>query len=448
MEKKYDIFISYRRNGGETTAVLLKSELSHLGYHVFLDFDDLPVGGNFEERINEVIKSSHIFLFLYSHGSLNRCRDEKDVLRKEIECAIENNVQILTLNVNLATAYYKFPPKQARLPENIIDALGKHNFLDFFTGQYKQDSLNRLAEFMALELGKYSSDYKKKKCTVALLSDVDAVLKVDGLELTALKSNTLKHVQIDYGKHHIEFVPEDKYYKAQDRGDMVFAIPMKELELKLDELAAEEGADNESLSEELLALPPEDIREQGWVYELENKPRLAIMCWKIAAEQGDAAAQYSLGYNYSKGEYLPHDDEKAFEWYLKAARQGEPRAQFLLGDAYYYGSGTKRDFKQAVAWYQKASEQGNGKAIYSLACCYHKGHGVSQDAIKAFELYLKSAEIGYHNAQLLVARCYEAGEGIECNLQKALEWYRKAAEQDSQTAKIYCMRLEKMMKHR
>ena len=45
MNNKYDIFISYRRNGGETTAVLLKSELTHLGYKVFLDFDDLPVGG-------------------------------------------------------------------------------------------------------------------------------------------------------------------------------------------------------------------------------------------------------------------------------------------------------------------------------------------------------------------------------------------------------------------
>ena len=66
MNNKYDIFISYRRNGGETTAVLLKSELSHLGYKVFLDFDDLPVGGKFEERIQEVIKSSGLFLFLYS----------------------------------------------------------------------------------------------------------------------------------------------------------------------------------------------------------------------------------------------------------------------------------------------------------------------------------------------------------------------------------------------
>lgn len=448
MEKKYDIFISYRRNGGETTAVLLKSELSHLGYRVFLDFDDLPIGGNFEERIREVIKSSHLFLFLYSYGSLNRCKDENDTLRKEIECAIENDVQILTLNVNLASKYYNFPPKQAKLPATIIEALGRHNFLDFFTGQYKQDSLTRLAEFMATQLGKHSLGFQKKKCTVALLSEVDAVLKVDGIEWTALKSNTIKHVQIDYGKRHLVFEPQDGYYKPLDKGTVIFATPMKELQLTLEELSIKEDSDKEQLPLELENKSPEDIREEGWKYQLLDKPRLAIKCWTIAAELGDAAAQYSLGYNYSKGEYLPRDDVKAFEWYNKAARQGDSRSQFLLGDAYYYGSGIKRDFKQAIYWYKKAADQGNGKAIYSLACCYQKGHGVDRSPQKAFELYLESAGKGYHNAQLAVARCYEAGKdaGTDQNLEKALEWYTKAAQQDSQTAKLYCKRLEKQLK--
>lgn len=455
MEKKFDIFISYRRNGGETTAVLLKSELSHLGYRVFLDFDDLPIGGNFEERICQVIKSSHLFLFLYSYGSLNRCKDENDTLRKEIECAIKNNIQILTLNVNLASKYYNFPPKQAKLPPAIIEALGRHNFLDFFSGQYKQDSLNRLAEFMATQLGKHSLGFQKKKCTVALLSEVDATLKIgkrekpDKLEeWTVIRANNIKHVQIDYGEWHVVVEPSDEYYKPVDKGTVIFATPMKEIQLTIEELSVQENAQDEDLPLAFEAMSPEDIREEGWKYQLIDKPRLAIKCWTIAAELGDAAAQYSLGYNYSKGEYLPHDDVKAFEWYDKAARQGDSRSQFLLGDAFYYGSGTKRDFKQAIYWYKKAAEQGNGKGIYSLACCYQKGHGVDRDPQKAFKLYLQSAETGYHNAQIAVARCYEAGKdaGVSQDLEKALEWYQKAAQQDSQTAKLYCERIEKILK--
>lgn len=136
---------------------------------------------------------------------------------EEKECAIKNDIQILTLNVNLASKYYNFSPKQAKLPPTIIEALGRHNFLDFFTGQYKQDSLIRLAEFMETQLGKHSLGFQKKKCTVALLSEVDAVLKVDDIEWTALKSNTIKHVQIEYGKRHITFEPSDSYYKSLDK---------------------------------------------------------------------------------------------------------------------------------------------------------------------------------------------------------------------------------------
>ena len=37
----YDIFISYRRDGGKELARPLKSELERRSYRVFLDFDEL-----------------------------------------------------------------------------------------------------------------------------------------------------------------------------------------------------------------------------------------------------------------------------------------------------------------------------------------------------------------------------------------------------------------------
>lgn len=61
----YDIFISYRREGGKELARSLKSELERRGYRVFLDFDELN-DGIFDRRIMEAIDASPIFMVLLS----------------------------------------------------------------------------------------------------------------------------------------------------------------------------------------------------------------------------------------------------------------------------------------------------------------------------------------------------------------------------------------------
>lgn len=56
----YDIFISYRREGGRELARSLKSELERRGYRVFLDFDELN-DGIFDRRIMEAIDAAPDF---------------------------------------------------------------------------------------------------------------------------------------------------------------------------------------------------------------------------------------------------------------------------------------------------------------------------------------------------------------------------------------------------
>ena len=41
---KYDIFISYRRDGGDTLSQLIYDRLTHRGYRVFLDIESLNAG--------------------------------------------------------------------------------------------------------------------------------------------------------------------------------------------------------------------------------------------------------------------------------------------------------------------------------------------------------------------------------------------------------------------
>ena len=48
------------------------------------------------------------------------------------------------------------------------------------------------------------------------------------------------------------------------------------------------------------------------------------------AEQGDAEAQYSLGWRYDEGEGVPEDKAEAVKWYRLAAEQGNDDAKFSL----------------------------------------------------------------------------------------------------------------------
>ena len=84
------------------------------------------------------------------------------------------------------------------------------------------------------------------------------------------------------------------------------------------------------------------------------------------AEQGDAEAQYSLGWRYDEGEGVPEDKAEAVKWYRLAAEQGIPEAQCNLGEIYAEGLGVPENLVEAVKWYRLAAEQGNDDAKFSL----------------------------------------------------------------------------------
>ena len=61
-----------------------------------------------------------------------------------------------------------------------------------------------------------------------------------------------------------------------------------------------------------------------------------------AADQGDANAQFNLGFMYANGEGVPKDDAEAARWYRMAANQGDAAAQYSLGVSYANGEGVRR----------------------------------------------------------------------------------------------------------
>jgi hypothetical protein len=85
-----------------------------------------------------------------------------------------------------------------------------------------------------------------------------------------------------------------------------------------------------------------------------------------AAEQGDAGAQFSLGWMYEIGKGVPQDYSEAAKWYRKAAEQGLGSAQSNLGVMYEIGKGVPQDYSEAAKWYRKAAEQGDTDAQLRL----------------------------------------------------------------------------------
>ena len=63
---------------------------------------------------------------------------------------------------------------------------------------------------------------------------------------------------------------------------------------------------------------------------------------------------------------VERDYLQARAWYQKAADQGDAAAQNSLGVVYVRGQGVAKDYAQARAWLQKAADQGDADAISNL----------------------------------------------------------------------------------
>ncbi len=90
----YDIFISYRRDGGDTLAQLVYDRLTDRGYKVFLDVESLR-SGKFNEKLLEVIDQCKDVVVILPPGALERCRNEGDWLYLEISHALKARKNII-----------------------------------------------------------------------------------------------------------------------------------------------------------------------------------------------------------------------------------------------------------------------------------------------------------------------------------------------------------------
>lgn len=135
----------------------------------------------------------------------------------------------------------------------------------------------------------------------------------------------------------------------------------------------------------------------------------ALEILRPLADQGDAKAQFRLGFMYDTGHGVPQDGAEATKWYRKAGNQGVVDAQERLGVMYLFGQGIPRDETESAAWFRKASDQGDENAQWQLGDAYAEGRGVVRDNVSAYMWYSvvasRSAPGGLHD---LVAKKRDA----------------------------------------
>ncbi len=108
----YDLFISYRRETGAETARAIRTGLSDHGVRSFIDVDDLG-SQQFDDRILREIELAENFLVILGPGSLDRCSNENDWLRREIAYAIAMRRNV----VSLLKDGFEFPAQENLPPD-------------------------------------------------------------------------------------------------------------------------------------------------------------------------------------------------------------------------------------------------------------------------------------------------------------------------------------------
>ena len=139
---------------------------------------------------------------------------------------------------------------------------------------------------------------------------------------------------------------------------------------------------------------------------------LAVENIRKAAEMGHGLAYCYLGDYYRSGHFLPLDQQKAFECFVKAHEAEEMGGTYYVGRSYLEGCGVAVDTAAAIPYLRIAAEAGVGRAGYILASFFEKGiGGFEANGDSAFHYYYQASENGYADASYKVGT-YMLGEDM------------------------------------
>ncbi|WET41555.1 tetratricopeptide repeat protein [Citrobacter enshiensis] len=159
----------------------------------------------------------------------------------------------------------------------------------------------------------------------------------------------------------------------------------------------------------------------------------AIYWFNLAANRGDAAAEFYLGLISQKGDKnTPPDYQNAITWYEKAANQGNIQAQVNCANIYQFGPKEFQNLDKAKFWLTKAAEKGDPIAHANLGIIASVAENYEEAASHLKFAAEKGDRIGQYNYGTL----FLAGSGVPEDMQQAKYWFEKSAAQNLPDAQI------------
>ena len=219
--EEYDIFISYRRVGGADFARQMQLALKNKGYKVFLDFDELK-DGVFDRRIEMAINRSKVFLFVLSPHALDRCKNEDDWVRREIECALISKCHIVPVSPNVT--FEGFDDIEG-LPYFIKNGLGQHQVStvmmnDLFECTFEEFVRKRIANVVSPHQ-QALKDEVKEGCEVHIETDIPCYVFRFKERLIIAQPNDDNLIYLKKGSHKLTFMSTEN---EDDSYSLVYAV--------------------------------------------------------------------------------------------------------------------------------------------------------------------------------------------------------------------------------
>ena len=144
----------------------------------------------------------------------------------------------------------------------------------------------------------------------------------------------------------------------------------------------------------------------------------------IAAQAGDAQAQYILGIQLEMGLSVDQDLALAARYFKKAAAQGHMYAQYETASFLLDGRCADEDIESALRFLEVQAAQGDPHAEYMLGEIYYAGQSVNFDDALAAYWWGRAAQRGHRGAQHNLAMLYELGQGQAHNDPAAERYHR------------------------
>ncbi len=403
----YDIFISYRREGGAHYARILKAELEKRGYRgrVFLDYDELK-DGQFNHVILNAIKSAPVFIFIMTPGALDRCSDANDWVRREIECAFKCERHIIPVNFDRM-----FTGFSADTPEIIKAIIGQHQFSSIDTQSLLNASIDELIKFRIAPV--VAPDTQPSVFDLSITDDKADVFDPDFEEAEVYRLDG------DYASALMPYlnsikngndIARDRLYEILVNNGHSMAHGNDEFWNKVKDL--EQTGDKDAL-----------LLMHILYYELSGDREAAVSYLKRALNNNPHPAAFMLmGRCYGWGLGVRQNNKLALHYFKKAVEKGFTPAYSYLGQTMEFMADDKenRNLNEIKYIYSEGIEKGDRRCYKRLfLILYHENKTGAETYAES--LMAQGIAEGYtFMARLLAEKSPESSDQIERLLSTAI----------------------------